>query len=89
MEVVKTVTLPDHTHQPIRIGHTHPVADLAELEGVESGGVVRYLLHRHLRYLFRPSVGKFVLLRGLDGGHASSDLHNMRGGLLLEEHSRR
>jgi predicted P-type ATPase len=84
VEVVKTVTLPGHTHQPIRIGHT-----FVGLKEVWSGGVVRYMVHRHLRYLYQPSVGKFVLLRGLDGGHTSSALHGMRGGLSLEQHSQR
>ena len=84
VEVVKTAILPGHTHQPIRIGHT-----CVGLKEVWSGGVVRYLIHRHLRYLYQPSVGKFVLLRGLDDGHTSSALHGMRGGLSLEQHSKR
>ena len=86
MAVVKVTKLPDHTHQPIRIGHTHPATEWA---GLAEGCVVRYLQHRHLRYLFSPAVGKFVLLRGLDSGHASSDLHLMKEGLSSEEHATR
>lgn len=50
---------------------------------------MRYLDHRHLRYLYRPSEGKFVLLRGLDIGHTPSDLHQMKSGLSLEDHTLR
>ena len=83
MAIVKTTKLPDHTHRPVRIGHTHPEMEWVGLPKLE-GGVVRYLEHRHLRYLFRSSVGKFVLLQGLDSGHASSDLHLMKDGLSSE-----
>lgn len=86
---MRTTSLPNSTHQPIRIGHTYPEMEWAGSDGAEPGGVVRYLVHRHLRYLFKPSVGKFVLLWGLDGDHTSSDLHEMRGGLSLEQHSQR
>ena len=101
VEVVRSATVTGqsmnagHTPQPINAGHTHlptecgsTVDKSAELAGlVLEGGQVRYLEHRHLRYLYRPSVGKFVLLRGLDVGYAPSVLHEMNTGLRCDYHS--
>ena len=56
---------------------------------LEEDHTVRYFEHRHLRYLYRPSEGRFVLLRGLDASHTPSALHEMKGGLLLDEHATR
>lgn len=73
------------------VDHTlQPQAKSKELSSVLlEGGVIRYLEHRHLRYLYRPAMGKFVLLRGLDAGHTPSDLHQMKGGLLSDDHTLR
>ena len=104
VEGVRTVLLSNlphsgHAPQPINTGHTHtlPTGDVVmggakagELAGlVLEGCVVRYFEHRHLRYLYRPSVDKFVLLRGLDAGHTPSDLHQMKSGLLIGGHAMR
>ena len=76
----------DHTHLPAVCGGTGE--KWVELAGLVSGrGEVRYLEHRHLRYLYRPSLDKFVLLRGLDIGHTPSALHEMNNGLLLDHHA--
>ena len=104
VEIVRTAApeTPDHTPQPINAPPTSPAHHLqasgsadgaaksVDLSGVFlEGGGVRYFEHRHLRYLYQPAVGKFVLLRGLDAGHTVSDLHQMKGGLLLEEQATR
>lgn len=79
VEVVRK-TVVDHTLQP--------QAKSKELSSVIlEGGVIRFFEHRHLRYLYRSAMGKFVLLRGLDAGHTLSDLHQMKSGLLSEDHS--
>lgn len=80
VEVVKTTTQIDHTHQyqQINIDHTP-----------SSNDGIRYIYHRHYRYLYQTTVGKFVLLQGLDIDHTLSDLHQMKSGLLLEQHALR
>ena len=82
VEVVRKLTLPANSVLSDEEGSYSLEDHLLSEKQV----TVKYFIHRHLRYLYNPERGRYVVLRGLELEHSCTDIHSKRHGLTTNEH---